>query len=265
MAVGTGPVVTGNQFPCRTLVACLFGIRTGTNTDPDMQYTGTRTSLQKRNVSCRPTEQEMVRIARKHFGGEFRHQSEKRNPPPEFPLPKYPAPPPPVLHVGCSGLSCGSSSDKGLWADALVWHRCLVQGVGTVPGTDRGGGGALHRPLPPRQDPAVPQNLPKQNGRRCHRQWQRRSGERSTGASGPHCPKPPVKARPSDGPYHVLRADGEAGCEDQHVGAVGLQAADGVQIGRHRVDLLESDASGRLQPVHTGNTLWRLSTQLYRL
>ena len=50
-----------------------FGIRTRISTDPDMQYTGTRTSLQKRNVSCRPTEQEMARIAQKVSGGKFCH------------------------------------------------------------------------------------------------------------------------------------------------------------------------------------------------
>ena len=55
----------------------LFGVHTNINTDPDMQYKGTSTSLQKKNVGCQLREQEMARMAQKNFGGKFRHHSEK--------------------------------------------------------------------------------------------------------------------------------------------------------------------------------------------
>ena len=75
-----------------------FGIRSSIQTDPDMQYTNT--SLQKNNVSCRPREREMARIAQKISGGKIRHQCEKRNPPKIFPCRNYP--PPPVIRYSSS-------------------------------------------------------------------------------------------------------------------------------------------------------------------
>ena len=48
-----------------------------------MQYTGTSTSPQKKNVSCRRRNQDMVQISHKISGGEFRHRSENQNPPPK--------------------------------------------------------------------------------------------------------------------------------------------------------------------------------------
>ena len=95
-----------------------FGIRTGINTDADMQHTGTGTSLRKENVSCRPREQEMARIAQTTSaggGGGFRSQSEKRNSPRNFPLPKCPPSPPSVAFVqarqgpGCLRWCCWRS------------------------------------------------------------------------------------------------------------------------------------------------------------
>ena len=45
-----------------------FGVRTSIKTDPDMQYMGTSTSLQKGNDSCRRREQEMAQIVQKTSG-----------------------------------------------------------------------------------------------------------------------------------------------------------------------------------------------------
>ena len=72
-----------------------FGIRTRIKTDPDMQDTGTSTSLEKKNVSCRPREQDMARIAQKHSRRELQHQSEKRSSPRNF-------------AVQCSAVQCSA-------------------------------------------------------------------------------------------------------------------------------------------------------------
>ena len=72
---------TGNAksfFGIHRIHIFFFGIRTGRKTDPGMQHTGTSTSLQKKNVSCRPREPEMARIALKISGGKLWHQFEKR-------------------------------------------------------------------------------------------------------------------------------------------------------------------------------------------
>ena len=46
----------------------LFGIHTSAQTDPDVQYTGTSASLQKKNVSCQPRKREMARIVQNFRG-----------------------------------------------------------------------------------------------------------------------------------------------------------------------------------------------------
>ena len=73
-------------------------ICTSIQTDPDMQYTGTTTATQKKNVRCRPREQEMARVAHKSSGGgggDFGTNLKNEN----FPLKISPAkiPPPPGL------------------------------------------------------------------------------------------------------------------------------------------------------------------------
>ena len=83
-----------------------FGIRTGINTDFDMQYRGTNTSRRKKNVSCRPREQGIAPIAQKNFGTNLTNEIS----PPKF-HPAEISPRPPLYYntmnpVHSDGMAC---------------------------------------------------------------------------------------------------------------------------------------------------------------
>ena len=84
-----------------------FGIRTGINTDPHMQYTGTSTSLQKKNISCPLREQEMARIGHKTA---WRGEDCATNLKNEIP----PRPPDHRQHSLCGGVGCGWTEEGGV-------------------------------------------------------------------------------------------------------------------------------------------------------